>query len=84
MKQSAALYEDISRFIYSGKTAAFATSMAMAAYNVTSNHLLIPESQWAELGLSVRVGMTSPFMSWSPLLRNDMERTQFEPVCTGS
>jgi hypothetical protein len=73
-----ALRDDMSRYIYLGRSTSIATTMAMIAYNVTSRNLALPKSQWAQLSSAAKAGTTSPFMSWSPLLRNDEERKEFE------
>jgi class 3 adenylate cyclase len=72
------LSSDIARVFYSGRSAAIVTSLAMTAYNVTASDLVIPNSEWAALSSTFIAGTTSPYMSWSPLLRNDVERKEFE------
>jgi hypothetical protein len=73
-----ALVDDLGRFVWAGQTVSSAVTMAMTAYNVTPRNLAIPRVQWNELTAGLRAATGSKFLSWSPFIRNDIERGEFE------
>jgi hypothetical protein len=52
--------------------------------NMTSRTLTIPIAQWGQLTGGFIASTGSRYLSWSPLLANDMERQEFEDFITGS
>jgi hypothetical protein len=51
---------------------------------MTSRTLTIPIAQWGQLTGGFIASTGSRYLSWSPLLANDMERQEFEDFITGS
>jgi hypothetical protein len=72
------LMEDLGRFMWAGQAVSSTLTIAMTAYNVSATKLAISRSQWGELTGGLRAATGSPFLTWSPFLRNDVERAEFE------
>jgi hypothetical protein len=76
------LIDDMARFMWAGNAAAGGVAMAMGAYNVNSSALSIPYETWNNFARPLLVATGSAFVTWSPLLRNDDERSMFESFVT--
>jgi hypothetical protein len=72
------LMDDMTRFLWTGKTAASALTIAMATSNVSPKALAILSQHWAQFTAGIIAPTGSPYVTWSPLIRTDNERAEFE------
>jgi class 3 adenylate cyclase len=72
------LLEDISRFFWTGRAASSALTITMDAYNAPALKFAISEDKLNDLTEAFLTATGSPFLTWSPLIRNDNELEEFE------
>jgi hypothetical protein len=71
------LWDDMTRFLWTGKTAASALTIAMVTSS-SPQALAILSQRWAEFTAGIIAPSGSPYVTWSPLIRTDNERAEFE------
>jgi hypothetical protein len=72
------MLDDMARFMWAPQVVGSAITLAISAYNASHTTIAIPPHQWADLTIGLRIATGSRYLTWSPLINNDMERMEFE------